>query len=302
MPFDYLGTMTRAQYNAAKEFVEQASADSEEVREHLESLAERSDSFTAKLMLAGHAAGGTQISGFSGAIYTNADRSGAAVGEQTGAAPLPGVTRVAPHPLISFLRGRRPNRSGFGGVAVDFSNGSFSGGDIPWIDTPVKPQAASPWGAYDDLHTAVIMAAVKESVLPQIRAWREDLELKSKQGLDYREQLLVRIYDLQVAEADLSSWFAQVEEQFEGAEPGSAINDSEAERLSPESELDGGLLAAREQDGTNVRYTNLWEEYPATRTWPVWPLIAEDEKGADALDALDREYEARLRSQEAAQR
>lgn len=295
MPFDYLGTMTRAQYDALKSFAEEASADSAEIRDHLDSLVDRSDTFTAKILAAGHASGGTQITGFSGATYTNEDRTGSSVGEQTGEPPLPGINQTTPHPLITFLRSRRANRSSFGGSPLDFSQGSFSGGDLPWLDTPIMPQPTRPWGAFDDLHTAVIVAEVKKAVLLQIRTWREEMELRGKQGLDYREQLLMRYYDLTVYETKLELWLRQIEEQFEGAEPGLAIDDPDATTIPDDSELQGGLITQRETDGPNVLYTNLWESYPPTRVFPVWPLIAEDEKGADALDALDREYEQRYR-------
>ena len=306
MSFDYLGTMTRAQFNALKSFSEQALGDSKVVREHLDSLVERQDSFTSKLMLAGNAAGGTQISGFSGAIYTNEDRVGKEIGEQVGEKPLADVTKVKPHPLIAFLQSRKPDRDSFGGSPVGFSLGNFAGGDIPWIDTPVKPQAAHPWGAFDDLGTAVIVGEIKKSVLPHIRAWREELEVRCKAGLDNREQYLYRIYDLEVAEEKIALWLTQVEEQFEGAEPGNTFQDEEATKLTPESDLEGSLKTfgnpsveaffkkVKELEPKSVQYTNLWETYPATRTWPVWPLIAEDEKGADALDALDREYAERF--------
>lgn len=285
MAYDYLGTMTRAQFDALRAFAEAAMEDVPAIADHLETMVDWQEGFCAKLAVAGHAAGGTQATGFAGATYTAIDREDGTVGEQR---PVDGS-------LVAHLANRAPGRDGLV-PGLSLSAGSLAGGDLPWIDTPIQPQPLNAWGAYDDLHTAAVVDAIKRAVLPQIRRTREDLEYRCKAAFDYREQLLMRVYDAGVNEQRLPAWLQQVDEQFASADPGRQIDDPQATVTPPDAD---GLLAERPTDSGGVRHTNLWADYPPTRLWPVWPLIEETEKGADALDRLDQEYEARLRAVEA---
>lgn len=274
MAYDFTGTITEAQWTSLKSFVQNAVGEAEVLLQHLEKEVEFQDQFAAKLLTADHFSGGTSQSAFSGASYTPEDRDDGSVGERRDDG------KSTDESLLAFLADRAPDRATYVDQ-LDMSNGSFCGGDLPWMDVPQLPQKNNAWGAFDDYRTGPLVSYLKEVALPQIQHTRERLEYRVKSALDYREQLLTRIFDLTQAQTDVEKFIQQVDEQFLHVDDGSDQNqDPEAEPISNDDPQP--LTTGRDQpQGTQHR--NLFKSPPPTRTWPVWPVIRPEKRGVPEM-------------------
>lgn len=268
MAYDFLGTLIQNQWTALQSLVIAALKEAKELISHLEKEIKLQDKFAAKLLLADHVCGGTSSTGFDGASYLPEDRQDNAVGE------IRSRQSKQINPLAQFLLDNAPDRKSYV-QSVDMSNGSFCAGDLPWMDLPQTPQMSNPMGAFDDLRTAPIVDYLKQAILPQIRYLREQLEYRVKSALDYREQLLIRIFDLQQAESKADSFIQQVSDQFVHVDEGTDINDPQAKPITEKPEP----LVSSRKTGEATLHRHLWKSYPPTRIWPTWPLMPPSERG-----------------------
>jgi len=272
MAYDYLGTLTAAQWTSLKSFISLVVAEADAQVENLQWWIEKQDDFTAKLIRAEAVTSGVSSFGFPGQLYTPEDLGSASVGQ---------TTESKDSELLNYLYENRPNRASFASPA-DCSSGSFAAGDYPWLDTPQIPQPSNQRGAVDDAHTSVYVAWLKDRTRRHIEFFRQELEDKIKQGLDHREQLHIHIFFLQQFSDKSQEMIQAVDDQFGFTDPGTDRDDPQAQPLDIEK-ADRTLLKSAVDDSVQQLFRNLWEAYPPTRYFPQWPLLPEKERGVQGM-------------------
>ena len=138
------------------------------------------------------------------------------------------------------------------------------GGDLPWLDTPEPKNELSPRGAIDDALTSVYVMDIKEPFREPIRRRRENMEMRLKKTKDTIEQIDLEIAMLEKAQEEIPKMVATVEKQF--SESGSEQSSGGG------AEPPVGLLEHEKRTPKVSRFRNLFRKYPATRTWPVFPI------------------------------
>lgn len=254
--FDFLGTIVKKQWEESlKPFLQEAHWDLDNRIAHLKLEAERAkrlDNFALKLQQADDVLGGTSLVGnekatlFPAAYKIPKEVSGGKLTE-----------------VLKYLLEQRPKASEVS------PPGTITGGDMVWLDIPLEVKEVIFRGGLNDALTGTVVENLKHWCLGTIGRRRETLEYRLKGVLDYREQLLTRIKELEKIKLDFFILAQEIDKQF------TDILDpfpEEGHKFDPKSFK--GVATEKNEAPRKRTFRNLFtgENLQPLRGYPKYPL------------------------------